>query len=342
MFLNTINIQNFRSISTLKVEDLGQINVFTGENNCGKTTLLEAVFQLSTWQLNGLLLLNRYRSPFQTNTNVSGFFHNIEDNQISITGIFERMYQRTVKIYYTTPSVNEFNNTGIVIQSTLSESQKIAKQSKPVISKGQIDNGNLVINPLIEKPQVSLVCSFPSFKVFEHTDLVKILSEIIKNKQESKIVDLLRQVDSRIRNIAVVENSILLDLDGFPKLMPIEISGDGLRRILSVLLSIYVVGKGGIVLIDEVENGLHFSTMPKFWRSIINAAKELNVQLFITTHNEELLQSLNTTAQEESYEEIQHKIRYYNLKRYPNDEIVAYKYDFEKFGFLISNGNEIR
>ena len=340
MFLNTISIQNFRSISNLKVEDLGQINIFTGENNCGKTTLLEAVFQLVGWHLGSLLQLNSFRSPLQPNSIVSGFFHNMEDNnKIEITGTFEKAYQRILKIYYPTPSVNEFNNSGIGIQSTLSESQK---KSKPAISKGLINNGNLVISPTVENPQVSIICSFSNFKMFEHTNLVKSLSEIIKNKQVSKIIDLLKQFDSRIRNIAVVENNILLDLDGFPKLMPIEISGDGLRRILSVLLSIYVVGKGGIVLVDEVENGLHFSTMPKFWRSIINAAKELNVQLFITTHNEELLQSLNTTAQEESYEEIQPKIRYYNLKRYPNDEIVAYKYDFEKFGYLLSNGNEIR
>lgn len=340
MFLNTINIQNFRSISNLKVEDLGQINIFTGENNCGKTTLLEAVFQLVGWHLGSLLQLNSFRSPLQTNSTVSGFFHNMEDkNGIEITGTFEKAYQRTLRIYCPIPSVDEFNNASIGIQSTLSEGQK---KTKPITSKGLINNGNLVINSIVENPQVSIVCSFPNFKMFEHTNLVKSLSEIIINKQVSKIVDLLKQFDSRIIGVVVHENRILLDLDGFPKLMPIEISGDGLRRVLSVLLSIYGIGKGGIVLIDEVENGLHFSTMPKFWRSIINAARELSVQLLITTHNGELLQSLNTTAQEENYKEIQPKIRYYNLKRYPNDEIVAYKYDFEKFGYLISNGNEIR
>ena len=344
MFLKTIEIKNFRSVCNLKVEDLGQVNIFTGENNCGKTTLLEAVFQLIGWSIGSLQRLNSFRSPFQGNADFSGFFYNMKDDTpIVLNGMFnQNNYQRTVKVYFT-KNADSFNNQEIKhLQSSLLESPRGKQSSKPITSKATIQNREVVHEPITYQPVVSLNCSFPIFKIFEHDNLVKDLSEIIKNKDESKIVNLLKQVDARINAIKVVNTGVFLDLEGFPKLIPIEISGDGLRRILSVILSIYGIGKGGIVMIDEIENGLHFSTMPKFWRGIINAAHHVGVQLFITTHNEELLQSLNQTAQEDSYKNVQSEIRYYNLKRYENDEIVAYKYDFEKFDYLISNGNEIR
>ncbi|WP_428656867.1 AAA family ATPase [Runella sp.] len=344
MFLKTIEVQNFRSISNLKVEDLGQINIFTGKNNCGKTTLLEAVFQLVAWHIGGLQQLNSLRTLSKNNTDFSGFFYNMkEDSSIVINGIFdEKSYQRTVTIHFT-KAINIFNEENTkYLQSNLSERQKGSKQSEPIVGKAKIKDGDIIFEDIMQAPTLSLRCNFPIFKVFEHGNLIRSLSDIIINKQKSKVLELLQQIDNRIKDIEVVDNGIFLDLENFPKFIPIEISGDGLRRILSVILSIYGVGKGGMVMIDEVENGLHFSTMPKFWRGLINAAQDIGVQLFITTHNEELLQSLSKTAQEGPYKQMQPKIKYYNLKRYENDEIVAYKYDFDKFDFLISNGNEIR
>ncbi len=345
MFLKTIEVQNFRSISTLKVEDLGQINIFTGENNCGKTTLLEAVFQLVGWHVGYLKMLISLRSESQYSTDFSSFFFNMNDDAtIKITGGFDQEnYHRTVKVHFEQSKSVFYEQNIKYVLSCLSESKKGKElHAAPIISKADTQNGMIPIEPHLQIPKVSLKGSFPTFKVLEHSNLVDHLSELIQNKNEQKVVALLNQIDNRIVGIRVLKTNIFLDLEGFPKLIPIEISGDGLRRILSVILAIYDVGKGGTVLIDEVENGLHFSTMPKFWRGIINAAQDIGVQLFITTHNEELLQSLSETAQEEPYKNIQSEIKYYNLKRYENDQIVAYKYDFEKFDYLISNGNEIR
>lgn len=345
MFLKTVSVQNFRSIASLKVEDLGQINIFTGQNNCGKTTLLEAVFQLCGWNVGSLETLYYLRNSYKGNIDFSGFFYKInDDTEIILTGfIEENSYQRTVKID-SSIVLNGFNDIqDKQVQSNLFETVEGLKiESKEIKSVATIINGVNNFSADAIAPQLYMRVNFPMFKIFEHGNLIRGLSEIIRNKQQQKIIDLLKQIDSRIVGIMVVEKGIYLDLEGFPELIPIEISGDGLRRILSVILAIYDAKKGGIVLIDEVENGLHISTMPKFWRGIMVAAHDIGVQLFMTTHNEELLQSLSEVAKEDAFEYLQPQIKYYNLKRYENDEIVAYKYDFEKFEFLISNGNEIR
>jgi AAA15 family ATPase/GTPase len=76
------------------------------------------------------------------------------------------------------------------------------------------------------------------------------------------------------------------------------------------------------------------------------AANEMDVQVFLTTHNEELLRSLADVAELPEYMHFQNDLRYYNLKRYntgeTNEEMVAYKYDFEKFDYLTNQGTEIR
>ena len=57
---------------------------------------------------------------------------------------------------------------------------------------------------------------------------------------------------------------------GLPLLLPIPLMGEGLRRLLSLLLAIANL-KDGIVLIDEIENGFHYSVHKKVWQAIASA-----------------------------------------------------------------------
>jgi AAA15 family ATPase/GTPase len=339
MFLKNIEIQNFRSISNLKIEDLGQINIFTGENNTGKTTVLEAIFQLLGWRVGVLNKLNSFRN-LSKEVDISYFFNNLNTSEpITIQAQFElEEYERRLEISYTktTKSWDEEVEkiTSILTEKSISFNPEHSENTVD-LSTGQADSKDQ------ENVVYPLKVLFPNFKVFEHSNLIKKLSEIIGNKEQSKIINLLKPIDDRIQNIVVNGNGIFLDLEGVPKLMPIELSGDGLRRILSLILSIYDAGQNGFVMIDEIENGLHFSTLPKFWKCLLLTAKEMNVQLFLTTHNEEILRAFNDLIETE-FKDFQPKVMYYNLKKYDNDELYAYKYDFEKLGYLLTNGNEIR
>jgi len=50
--------------------------------------------------------------------------------------------------------------------------------------------------------------------------------------------------------------------------------------------------RGGVLLIDEIDSGLHYSVMSDMWRLIFNTAKELDVQVFATTHSYDCVYSL--------------------------------------------------
>jgi AAA15 family ATPase/GTPase len=67
--------------------------------------------------------------------------------------------------------------------------------------------------------------------------------------------------------------------------------GDGMWRMLAMAIAITHC-KGGVLLIDEIDTGLHYSVMSQMWRLIYNAAKDLDVQVFATTHSYDCVYSL--------------------------------------------------
>jgi len=85
---------------------------------------------------------------------------------------------------------------------------------------------------------------------------------------------------------------------GVDRLIPINVMGDGIRRILAMLAAISE-RKNGILLIDEIENGLHYTTLSILWKAILKAASDNNVQLFITTHSYECVQAIAKTYQDQ-------------------------------------------
>lgn len=66
--------------------------------------------------------------------------------------------------------------------------------------------------------------------------------------------------------------------------------GDGLNRILTIILALLNC-KEGVLLIDEFENGLHYSVQTQLWQIIYKLAEELNIQVFATTHSEDCIKS---------------------------------------------------
>lgn len=357
MQLTKLTIENFRGISKLEIDDLKRINLFSGKNNTGKTTVLEAFFQLMAVMPSNLNVLNKFRNTGKEQSFLPEyFFYNLNAPEIKLVGFFDEKYNRTLSL---TPkysndlmalnsiSVN-WENTMTGIDAKLIEREKGGRYESHCSSF--IDDYKGLVDTVVEgkkfQQKIRFHCNFPSFKIFEHGNLVQTLAAMINNRNEDVIVRLLQPIDERIQGIKLNGADIMIDMAGLPKLMPIQLAGDGLRRILSIVLSIYGVGKGGFVMIDEIENGLHYSTMPKLWKAILYAANEMDVQVFLTTHNEELLRSLADVAELPQYMHLQNDLRYYNLKRYntgeTNEEMVAYKYDFEKFDYLTNQGTEIR
>ena len=65
--IKDIEISNFRGIEYLKIDDLARVNVLLGQNNSGKSTVLESIAMLmsmSNPDAPQLLNASRARKPF--------------------------------------------------------------------------------------------------------------------------------------------------------------------------------------------------------------------------------------------------------------------------------------
>jgi len=120
--------------------------------------------------------------------------------------------------------------------------------------------------------------------------------------------------------------------------LPISSMREGMRRIISLMLAI-TTNREGIVLIDEIENGLHHSVQVDVWKDIGEAARACNVQIFATTHSHEMI----LAAHEAFSEEGPCDLRFFRLSRdQDTNDIRAVAYEPETLDAAIEVGFEVR
>jgi hypothetical protein len=123
---------------------------------------------------------------------------------------------------------------------------------------------------------------------------------------------------------------------GLTRLIPMALMGEGMRRVLSIVLAV-ANASGGVVLIDEIENGLHYSVQKKVWQAISQAARQADVQVFATTHSWECLRAAHEAfASEEQYD-----FRLLRLDR-RGEEVECLSYDRDMIETALDKGLELR
>jgi AAA15 family ATPase/GTPase len=94
----------------------------------------------------------------------------------------------------------------------------------------------------------------------------------------------------------------IIRMSGIDEPIPLRSLGDGMQRVLGIILAL-VNAKDGMLLIDEFENGLHYSVQPDIWRLLFKVAHRLNVQVFATTHSWDCIEAFQKAAVEDAGEE---------------------------------------
>ena len=142
------------------------------------------------------------------------------------------------------------------------------------------------------------------------SDVVETFSEFVLTPKEEAVTQALRIVEPAVERIAPVTDDrgrhdphapggMVLKLRGVPDRVPIGSMGDGLWRMLGLALSL-ANAEGGVLLVDEIDTGLHYSVMEDMWRMINKQAAALSVQVFATTHSRDCYESLAAIAKPEA------------------------------------------
>ncbi len=275
--ISNIEIENFRGIKHAKISDFKRVNLLVGKNNSGKSTVLESLY----------LLLCSYRGEIQQWTNALKERHPIYDEQYW-EALFYRFdsHKNVLRIQESEMRRIEINLDG----SALKVSNTVADYS---IYFGFENSEQMEVSR--NQQGVMWVIPVTFLSTFAMRDILETLSDDFDKIQDAKLISLLcdavRPIEPNIRDFRMSSKRVVkADIASIPKLIPVNLLGDGMARILGIIMKI-ATSKDGVVLIDDIESGFHYSTLETMWKAVFEAAKNFNVQIFATTHSKECIEA---------------------------------------------------
>jgi hypothetical protein len=348
----SFTIQNFRCFERLELSDLARVNLIAGKNNAGKTSLLEAIY-INVGNIPQEILFRMSSDPadreppYEGNSSRSlpawrSLFRDFNTAQpIALTGHFDSEVFEAVMQVVPFDEM-EFRETYIsqglrpidlpYHLRSVAEVLKVSHQNKVYYA---FQRGSQVHHDRIPKPLLPISFSPAQGDVSPQRNVAP-LSRFILSGRRDLILGILCVLEPRLQNI-----EILFDIPyghvGLAEPIPITLMGEGINRLLSIILTIGSTS-GGVVLIDEIENGLHYSVLVDVWRAIGRAAREFDVQVFATTHSLETIHAAHQAFSEsEPYD-----FRYHRLDRRRSGEIAAVTYEAEDMESSIESNFEVR
>ena len=175
----------------------------------------------------------------------------------------------------------------------------------------------------------------------EYTRAVKLYAKILKQKKEIKekskqlVIECMQIIDTNISDLELLGSNVSIKYTNKNILLDTNLSGEGLVRIFTLAVAI-AVNENSLILIDEFENGLHWSTLTKIWEFIVIASQKFNCQIICTTHSYELLRYANTVMQDSDID-----FGYIRLSK-KDEELKAYHFDKELINEAILSELEVR
>lgn len=299
--ISNLTIKGFRAFRELRVDPLTRVNLFVGPNNAGKTTVLEAVELLTLGTIEALkgilerrgeqLIKEKALEPdpahlFHGHSKEIGKSFSIASDKLSI--------QCTVEGRWLRDATTDLPVVGLLL--TAGEAQAFQMLSP---------SGGLVIQPLrldVTQRRANGSSSAPDAVSFLGIDPVDayelghLWDRLVLTPEEESVPSALRIIEPRVERFAFLgENfpsmrTVFIKLAGEER-VPLGSMGDGVKRLLSLILHLFSA-KGGYLLVDEIDTGLHFSVMDDVWKLVIEMAKRLDIQVFATTHSLDCLNAL--------------------------------------------------
>jgi hypothetical protein len=309
IMFRSFTVKNFRCFRELTLEPLERVNLIAGKNNTGKTALLEAI-HLHSYPRDCELpfLVNEWRgtnSERKYDGDSCGwlFFDEIGASGLELHSENNKGEPNILRMWFVDPVTAEEQFPELAQEARrmvsppggggyhwlILKSNTKGKEVVSIIAPHGVGFSSLGRSPVPwNGPSVFIRSSGRSPK----EDATAFSDLEIANRQD-EILPSLRILEPRLQRLSILllaDQPVIHGHIGLARQVPIFFMGEGIRRLLSILLAIHTAA-GGNVLIDEVENGLHHSIMVQVWQAIAEAARRADVQVFATTHSYECIQA---------------------------------------------------
>ncbi len=326
--IEQLQIETFRGIKKLTIDNVGTVNILVGDNNAGKTTVLEAIQLLCNPSRFNLIRIAIQREKYKTSIRMGlGILNSVlylfdvkasskEENNyyISVGGKINNEIGNvkiTGKVVNQLIDLNEVEKYNSIARNKLNQSLIEAQEETPSFigkivnefhdkqlsfiesdkyNDFEINDYSRIVRSNNEKPLLKV----ESIQTIDHV-IENVFDKLIKNKLiKEKAVELLKEFDESITDIRYIsdDNKFVPVIENDENnYIPLSLYGDGMKKALT-MLNAMINAENGVVLIDEFETALHTSAMKKVFKFILEIAKKMNVQLFLTTHSIEAVDKL--------------------------------------------------
>jgi len=301
--LNSLVIKNFRMLEDFTVSKLGRVNLIVGKNNSGKSTVLEA--------------LRIYGGKN------GSFIEEIIKNRDGVAN--DLLFDDRGKN-------KEFSIGG-----------KLYGSFEEHFSKFSLSIDNMFTT----HGYLSFTSAFIPTAFISMFELKREWEDIELTDDEEIVKQALQIIVPDFQRLGFFLNQqeqkwwVKVKLANLPKPVPLKSLGDGMLRVLQIAIKL-VSAQGGFLLIDEFENGLHYSTQEKIWALLFEMAEKLDIQVFATTHSWDCIESFTKVAIEnETTEGVLFRMGR-SAKASNKGQVIATVYDKERLYNITQADIEVR
>ena len=361
--ITELTVSNFRHIERLDVSPLGRVTLIGGRNGAGKTALLEALWLLGTPNSPGLAMaMDVYRgTPYGENSQtVPSVFQNFDaETPIRISSkSSSNGSHRAIKIAVehspvtvrlprlgATEIANGADGFQVVSEFEDENGEKyVSRAWRTLIQLDASPNSEPKAAARIGEEKARIPNRFPSvFMSARHRVAMETVSVNLGKLQlagkEKRAVDFLRNLEPSLTALTVIA------IGGAPVVhayigdrlpIPANLVGEGFSRMLELAVGVAQV-EGGLLLVDEIENGLHYSAHKGIFSTLFDLAVEFDVQIVATTHSRECVMAAREALGSKGADDF----AYHRIER-RKGKVIAVDYDSEAVDAAMDFGMEIR
>jgi AAA domain, putative AbiEii toxin, Type IV TA system len=319
--ITSLHISGFKLFRDLMIPRLGQLNLFVGANNTGKSCLLEAIGLyagkapindvvqtaslrsaevLKAWEINGVNELGTFvRHP------IFDLFHGYgPGSKGSGSIVIEKIGDPaplSIRCEFYENAVDEEGfrryvpvSPGQVINDTLEIAVSVFRGDKQVglVTRRHFpQRTRLLDSDMFSGSEAAVVAHVPACG-FTDEKAASLWDALIQGPGQERVLEWLRMLDPRIESLDYIAGRLrsriaLLKIQGEGRI-PLNSLGDGLRRLFHIGLAMANASRG-ILLIDEFETGLYWEVQKQLWQAMFEAAEKFNIQVFATTHSNDCI-----------------------------------------------------
>jgi predicted ATPase len=313
--IKSAEISNFRCYKRANLKDCQRVNLIVGRNGSGKTALLEALFLGAGGSAEIAFRLKQLRGYEGT---ISGpqeevgdalwrdlFYQFNKKQHVRIALLGSEHRNRTLEINFSEPSeaatvirTKDRDESGETEQLPI-VFKWIGPGTRRATIKPRLKDGRVILSSVSALPEETFF--FSAIHNYSSSETARRFSDLSRSFRDDEVKKIFFQYFPEMSDISIeiIGGSPMVSgkYEGISEKLPLNLASSGMTKMASILFAL-AHKKGGILLIDELENGIYYQLFPKLWASLLAIAKSNDAQIFVTSHSSECIRAAAAVAKE--------------------------------------------